>query len=228
MQRFTLVGDMAQRLPHNLQARANANYYSSISTQQRYNQDMYQATNRSRRLGGNLTGVWGRYSVERHRRSKRLLQRRDVVSDDRLSSQSVDDARRAGDRLHQDVFRRELRVRDDDPQVSPPTTSRCRDQGLSDLMSTRPCVFRSPSGRSSRSTPRLGGGAPTGPRAWTNKQQVEEPIGRRYFDLSTRITGPVFNRIWTPNNGYAEKFKHVIEPSVTIAMRPTSPTSTRS
>ena len=38
-------------------------------------------------------------------------------------------------------------------------------------------------------------------------------IGRRFFDLSTRITGPVFNRIWnTPNNGYAQKFKHVIEP----------------
>jgi hypothetical protein len=33
----------------------------------------------------------------------------------------------------------------------------------------------------------------------------------------TRLTGPVFNRIFTtPNNGYAEKFKHVIEPSLSI------------
>src|SRR5262249_24750665 len=33
----------------------------------------------------------------------------------------------------------------------------------------------------------------------------------------TRITGPVFNRIFnTPDNGYAEKFKHVIEPSLSI------------
>ena len=37
-------------------ARANANYYSNISTHQRYNQDVFQATNRSRRLNGNLTG----------------------------------------------------------------------------------------------------------------------------------------------------------------------------
>ena len=40
--------------------------------------------------------------------------------------------------------------------------------------------------------------------------QIPESIGRSYFDFQSRITGPVFNRIWnTPNNGYAEKFKHV-------------------
>src|SRR5262249_47766546 len=47
--------------------------------------------------------------------------------------------------------------------------------------------------------------------------QVQDGIGREYFDFQTRITGPVFNRIFnTPSNGYAEKFKHVIEPSLSI------------
>jgi hypothetical protein len=50
--------------------------------------------------------------------------------------------------------------------------------------------------------------------------QVPESIGRRYFDMQTRITGPVLNKIWnTPNSGYAEKFKHVIEPTLTIQHR---------
>ena len=56
-------------------------------------------------------------------------------------------------------------------------------------------------------------------RAWTSTGTCRCPsrIGRQYFDLQTRITGPVFNRIWnTPGNGYAEKFKHVIEPTFTI------------
>jgi hypothetical protein len=31
------------------------------------------------------------------------------------------------------------------------------------------------------------------------------------------LTGPVFNRVWdTPDNGYAEKFKHTVEPFVTV------------
>ena len=60
---YSIVGDMSQRLPHYFQARANANYTSSISTTQRYQQDVFQATNRSRRLGGNLSGAWSGFSV---------------------------------------------------------------------------------------------------------------------------------------------------------------------
>ena len=47
--------------------------------------------------------------------------------------------------------------------------------------------------------------------------QIPEGIGRRYFDFQARMTGPVFNRIFdTPNMAYAQKFKHVIEPTFTI------------
>ena len=36
-------------------------------------------------------------------------------------------------------------------------------------------------------------------------------------DLQSTVTGPVFTRIFnTPGSGYADKFKHVIEPSVSI------------
>jgi hypothetical protein len=48
-------------------------------------------------------------------------------------------------------------------------------------------------------------------------EQVEESLGRRYFDFQSRITGPVFNKIFnTPGGGFAEKYKHVIEPTLTI------------
>ena len=53
----------------------------------------------------------------------------------------------------------------------------------------------------------------------TSSRPVQVPvgIGRRYLDFQARITGPVFNRIWnTDNNSYAQKFKHVIEPTLTI------------
>jgi hypothetical protein len=56
---------------------------------------------------------------------------------------------------------------------------------------------------------------------WTesldNNAQVADPIGRKYFDLQTRITGPVFQRVFdTPGGRFADKFKHVIEPSFTV------------
>ncbi len=54
-------GGLVQRLPLGLRARANVDYFSSITTQQRYQQDLYRSTNRNRRFGGNVTGNWGSY-----------------------------------------------------------------------------------------------------------------------------------------------------------------------
>jgi hypothetical protein len=46
---------------------------------------------------------------------------------------------------------------------------------------------------------------------------VEEGINRPVFTFQSQIVGPVFNRVWdTPENGYAEKFKHSIEPVLTV------------
>ena len=51
---------------------------------------------------------------------------------------------------------------------------------------------------------------------WTesvDRVQVPEGISRRYLDFRSQVVGPVFTRIWdTPDNGYAERVKHTIEP----------------
>jgi hypothetical protein len=47
--------------------------------------------------------------------------------------------------------------------------------------------------------------------------QVPESVGRQFFDFTSRITGPVFTRIFdTPGNAYAQRFKHVIEPTLVV------------
>ena len=47
---------------------------------------------------------------------------------------------------------------------------------------------------------------------------VDRDLNRSYAVLSADITGPVFSRIFdTPGNGYAEKFKHTIEPVFTVS-----------
>ena len=43
------------------------------------------------------------------------------------------------------------------------------------------------------------------------------PLTRRFWDLRTDIVGPKFSRVWdTPGNGYAEKYRHTIEPLFTL------------
>jgi LPS-assembly protein len=59
---------------------------------------------------------------------------------------------------------------------------------------------------------------------WTRSQLpdgsgvvVDQSISRTYFDFQARVTGPVFGRVWaTPNNRYAEKWKHSVEPYFTV------------
>jgi hypothetical protein len=43
--------------------------------------------------------------------------------------------------------------------------------------------------------------------------QVEVPYTRRYGDFRAEVLGPVFSRVYTPNNFLADRLKHVIEPA---------------
>ncbi len=55
---------------------------------------------------------------------------------------------------------------------------------------------------------------------WTesllNGQQVPDSVSRQYFELNSRITGPVFSRIFNAGATEGVKLKHVIEPVFTI------------
>ncbi len=47
--------------------------------------------------------------------------------------------------------------------------------------------------------------------------QVDEPVSRQYYDMRASFTGPILTRVWnTPENGYAERFKHVVEPEFIV------------
>ena len=51
----------------------------------------------------------------------------------------------------------------------------------------------------------------------TSNRQVEEPLFRQFYDMRASATGPILTKVWqTPKNGYAERFKHVVEPEFVI------------
>jgi len=46
---------------------------------------------------------------------------------------------------------------------------------------------------------------------------ADDNLFRQYVSVTANAVGPVFNRVWnTPDSGYAERFKHSIEPFVSI------------
>ncbi|MBA3298248.1 MAG: LPS-assembly protein LptD, partial [Acidobacteria bacterium] len=216
-QSYKFNGGLVQRLPGGLRARADADYFSSLRTQQRFEQNVYNATNRRRGFGGNVTGNWGEYVVSG------TLEQRDTfdtaerfVRDGTLPRITFSKGERAlggmpiyfgatgeyvtfvRNTIDKDVTTadRGLTRFDVNPTVRVPFTKW-------PFLTVNSVV----SWRGTRWSESL---EPTG-------LQVEEKLGRSYFEFQSRITGPVFNRIWnTPNNGYAEKFKHVIEPTLSI------------
>lgn len=54
-----------------------------------------------------------------------------------------------------------------------------------------------------------------------NGTQVNEPVTRRYADMRVDIVGPVLSRVFSPNNAFASRLKHVVEPSYSVQRRTT-------
>jgi lipopolysaccharide assembly outer membrane protein LptD (OstA) len=46
--------------------------------------------------------------------------------------------------------------------------------------------------------------------------EVDVPYTRNYTEIRAEMLGPVFSRVFTPNNFLADRLKHVIEPTVTV------------
>ncbi len=217
---YMIRGGLTQSLGAGLHARANVDYYSDIDVQQRYQQNFGMATSRTRVIGGNLTGNWREYVLGV------TMQRNDVFYDETSLNTNGTLPRITFTRGERPIGRSKVYFGVNTEYVTHIYSNENQGVEVFDKGLTRMDVnpeLRIPftgwpfltliSSISWRGT------------YWTESLnsagvQVPESIGRRYFDMQTRITGPVLNKIWnTPNSGYAEKFKHVIEPTLTIQHR---------
>ena len=210
---YTFVGDMAQRLPYHLRARGNANYYTSIVSHQRYNQSIFQSTNRTRRFGGNLSGSWSNYSVSFTADKNDYFQ--DETSFQTMGSLprvsiSRTESKLGGAPLYFGVNGEYVtlvrNVTKDDVKTSDQGLTRVDVSPSLRIPFTRLQFFTVNSSIAWRGT------------YWTESldqknAQVQQGIGRSYIDLQTRLTGPVFNNIFDRGE---RKLKHVIEPTLTI------------
>jgi LPS-assembly protein len=233
---YDFRGSLNQALPLGLRAQANVSYFSSLLTNQTFNTNVLDASTNTRSVGVNVVGAWSGYSLNAtydHTEYFYGGATTSMVGSSALSGYApkVDLTRNERPLFDSPVYfsvggeYADL-LRDSKGPATNPLETLETNTGLTRL-DFNPQVrypfkkwewFTVNSTFGWRDTYYTRSLDPTRTDPVTNQPlEIDEALNRRFFTAQAQITGPVFNRIWdTPENGYAEKFKHSIEPSVTI------------
>ncbi len=220
---YDIRGTANQLLPGNIRARANVNYFSSIVQSQTFNTNIYDASRNTRTFGGNLVGGWGKYAMN-------------ATFDHSEYFSNTTDSNLSGT-WPRVSFTRNERPLFDSPayfSVSTEFAHILRDSNVGGVevnsglsrFDVSPQLrypfkkwqwFTVNSTLSWRDTYYTRSYEPTGDPAVAPSKVIDVGLNRPVFTYQAQIVGPVFNRVWdTPDNGYAEKFKHTIEPFLTV------------
>ena len=223
---YEVRGDARQQITPAITARGNVNFFSDVTVQQTYHQNVFDASNRQRSLSGNVAGTWGIYQLSGTfdanetffgNRSATLWGGGPRVSFGQgqkevpgtpfyysFNSEYVRLLRRTTfmpgteeeDRVNSGLHRFDV-----NPVLQIPFTK------WPFLTINSSAGFRS-----TYWTERIAVN-PDGSRG----DQIPGTIGRNIVELQSQITGPSFVKIWdTPGSGYSERMKHVIEPWVSF------------
>ncbi len=215
-QSFKVVGSAYQTLPHLFRARADVNYFSSVSTHQTFMTNIADFSQSRRSYGGNVAGSWGRYSMngtfQRSEWFSSLTSSGVTGSTPQLAMSQTERPLFAGASPAYFSFGSEVAHLDRQTKLDDVVTD---DRSLGRIdVSPR---LRYPLKRWQWLT--VNSSLAWRDTFYTRSQDpvsgtvLEDNLNRQFFTFQADLSGPVMNRVWdTPDNGYAEKFKHTIEP----------------
>ena len=213
---YELRGTLTQGFGTHLTARSRVAYFSNLAVRETYTSDIAVASDRRRSLSGGLNGTWGAYSIGG------AFDRSEHFADERGSSVNGTAPRLTAARAERPFGRTRLYSAFTGEYVHLLRQNRTgvtvRDQSIDrvDVASrlrfpftrwrfltiTSSLLWRNTFWSDSRDV---------------NHTRMSDPIARRYFDMQAQIVGPVLIRIWdTPESSYASRFKHSIEPFLTL------------
>lgn len=213
---YELRGSARHPISDALRARGQIDFFSDVTVKQAYQTNIYDASNSSRTIGGNVTGSWGAYT---------LSGTGDVAETffgDTEASLYGASPRVSFDQAERPLLGSPVYFGFSSEYANLLRRSRFDDQELEaglQRLDVNPLV-RVPFTR----WPFLTLNSSVGWRQtyWTERidevaGQVANGVSRSFLDMQTQITGPVFLKVWeTPNSGYAERMKHVIEPWINL------------
>jgi LPS-assembly protein len=216
---FELSGNMNHLVARNIRARARLEYFSDVTTQQLYYQDVYRATRNNRVIEGGLTAAFGATSTSL------LYQRSEYLNGDDRSTIYGSTPRVTTNVAPQRIFGSPVYASLNTEYAYLPSrtinegvVTNDDSHGRFDLTPT----LRAPLSRLTflsvntsvnyRATYYSRSAGPTG-------GTISDPYLRQYASMHTDIVGPVFTRIWDrPTSVFAERLKHVVEPAFSLDM----------
>ncbi len=214
---YQFTGSGNQGLGSTLRLRERIDYASDITSQQLYQQNVYQASNASRQIEVGLTGDWTGFSLGA------LFQRTETFTNSENSqlygSSPRVTAAIAPQRLFGSPVYGSVNV---NGGYLPYKTLRNgivtadRSLGRADMVST----VRAPLSRLTFLTVNTSASYRTTyytRSLSTSGRIVDDPLVRKYFSVQSQIIGPVLSRIWqTPSSLSSERMKHLIEPTFAV------------
>jgi LPS-assembly protein len=214
-----MTGGLTQALPFHLTARARVDYFTDVIVQQKYNNDFYDASRSTRTLAGGISGAWRALSVNAN------YQRSEQFFDSTTSrvSGSAPQLTMAYNGLKLGPLPIYASINTEATKfLYQDKTS----TGVADFGLARIDVL--PSLRAPLSTlPYLTANATVAYRTtYFNEsldpvtgRQIETPVSRNYAEMRAEMIGPVFSKVFSPNNAMADRLKHVIEPTWAVQRR---------
>jgi lipopolysaccharide assembly outer membrane protein LptD (OstA) len=189
-------------------------YATSIRTQQLYQQSLYQASNATRTIEGGIAGTWGGLT------SSALFQRTETFTGVDSSQLYGSTPRLVASLAPQRVLGLPVYASVNNEFSHIPFRQMSNGRVTSDKSLDRFDVFPSVRAALSRLTfLTLNTSASYRTTYYSRSADrqgrvIEEPLVRRYLTLRSDVIGPVFSKIWdTPESGYSERMKHLIEPT---------------
>jgi LPS-assembly protein len=214
---YEIRGTANQLLPHGFRARGRVDYFSSITTMQTLNTNIYDMSRNQRSYGGNIVGMTRQFSVNgTFDHSEYFYSDSSAISGSWPRVNLTRNERPLfGPDLYYSVSGEMVRLL----RINKSATIE-DDLSLSrfDLSPQLRYPFRKWSWFTVNST--INWRETYYTRSYLDQTTtiVDEGLNRSFFDFRSQLIGPVFTRIWnTPESGYAERFKHTIEPYLTLS-----------
>jgi lipopolysaccharide assembly outer membrane protein LptD (OstA) len=196
-------------------------YATSIRTQQLYQQNLYQASNATRTIEGGIAGTWGALT------SSALFQRTETFTGVDTSQLYGSTPRLTASIAPQRVLGLPVYASINNEFSHLPFRQISNGLVTSDKSLDRFDVFPSVRAALSRLTfLTLNTSASYRTTYYSRSADregrvIDEPLVRRYLTLRSDVIGPVFSKIWdTPESGYSERMKHLIEPTYALEYVP--------